>query len=131
MRVRRGGWWSVVLSVFVLVSQGKAWILRNNDDAGICRCPRDADGFHEALHLLGQPTLVPNMQSILSVRHVDNRNFARTVRHSNIRSVNRHHDGAHLRMDIAEEIANSGSIESHRIGRSRFIQSQVKALPIE
>src|SRR6516165_11241716 len=131
MRVRCGRGWGVVLSIFVLVRWRKAWVLRNIDGTGIFRCRRYADSFREALHLVGQPTLVPNMQSILSVRHVGNRNFARTVRHSKIRSVNRHHDGAHLRMDIAEEIADSESIESHRIRRSRFIQSQVKALPIE
>src|ERR1700721_4195441 len=43
----------------------------------------------------------------------------------------RDYNCAHFRMNIAEDVADSGTIEAHHFGGSRFIQAEIKTLAFE
>ena len=53
------------------------------------------------------------------------------MRNGKQRRLQRDDDGTHLRVNIAEKIRDPRTFEANLLAGARFIQSQVKALPVK
>lgn len=71
------------------------------------------------------------MNFIAAVWNVRDANSPRGIRNSIIRSVDHDHHGAHFRMDIAKEKANTDAIKADRACRASFVKAQIKTLSFE
>jgi hypothetical protein len=71
------------------------------------------------------------MQCVASDRNVGDHNFSSGVRDAVVRRLESDHHGVHLRVDVAEDVADSDSVEVDRPGCAGLVESQVETLPFE
>src|SRR6266478_6474883 len=72
-----------------------------------------------------------NMHLVTPWDHVADADLAAPVGNRIVRSIQRDHHGAHLRVNVAEDERNSRLVEFHKLRGAALIESQVKALAVE
>ena len=71
------------------------------------------------------------MQFILAVRDVRYSDVSGAVGHPVVGGIDRNYDRTHFRMNVTEQKADPETIESNRIGCSRFIEPEIKSFAIK
>src|SRR5262249_52599095 len=119
------------LAVLVLVAREKFAGIDQTDHSQRGIFHRYADGARIIARAFGFAPLMPDIQEVTSRRDIWNGKLAGPVCDCVVRRVHDDDCSAHLGMDIAEDVANSGSIERHAMRRTGFIQAEIESLPVE
>ncbi len=91
----------------------------------------DCDLASHRLKRIGKSRLMPDAQGVNPRWHIGNLYCAPPIGDSVIRGRERYDDGAHLSMDVAKNVRNSGLIEQHVASGAGFIESEIEALAFE
>src|ERR1700730_13846939 len=81
--------------------------------------------------VLRQTPFIPDVQLIASIGNIRDGDASSRIRQSKIRSVHGNDGRAHLRVNVAEQIAYSYAVKAHCLAGSGFIESKVESLPIK
>ena len=122
---------NVILTIFVFVVEAKVGAF---DDFDRFQSPSrfgDRKRPADTLQVLRQTSFIPDVQLIASIGNIRDRDASGVIRQSKIRSVHGDDGRAHLRVNVAEEIAHSYAVEAHCLTGSGFIESKVKSLSIK
>ena len=76
-----------------------------------------------------QRAFMPNVKHIPPRRNMRNRHGSAAIRNPPVRRRHHNDDGAHLGMNIAEDVADAGPIECDGAAASRFVRPKSKRLP--
>jgi len=105
--------------------------LRNGNQRQRQAALRHAEDALQKMQIVGQRALVKNVQLVLSGRDPVDAELARFRRHSVPRRVHNGDDGAHQRVDLAEDPHDAGAPEGDAAGGSRSVQRQIERLARE
>src|SRR5690348_18041589 len=87
----------------------------------------NGDFARQTLEVVLRGALVPYVQHVPAGRDVGNGNTATAVGDRVMRSVERDDDGAHLRMNVAEDIADPDAVEANVARGSRLVEAEIEA----
>ena len=121
----------IVAPVFVLMGRQQVSGVSQADDSerAVGGCNRNL--ARDIFQRLRRAALVPHADQVTAGRNIWNFYFSRAIGNGVIRSLENHHDGAHFGVNIAEDIANSGTVEMHAVSGARLIKSQVESLAVK
>ena len=83
------------------------------------------------LHSIGQGVLIPDLEFILPRLHVRDCETAIAVGLRIVGSLQRNHHGAHLRVDITEDITDPWPVKVNDARFAGFVKPEVKALSVK
>src|ERR1700737_1706054 len=85
----------------------------------------------DTFQVLRQTPFIPDVQLIASIGNIRDGDASSRIRQSEIRSIYSNDRRAHLRVNVAEQIAHSYAIKAHCLAGSGLIESKVESLPIK
>ena len=74
---------------------------------------------------------IPEVKKVAAGRNARNRYLPLAVGNGVVVRLHHHDDRTHFRMDVAEDIANSRTVELHPPGCARFVKSEVEPLALK
>jgi hypothetical protein len=107
------------------------WLFGDADDANRAQTFRDENRADLRIERIRNRALVPDMQFVAARWNVRNDDGAMGVGDSVVGSFQGHHHSAHFWVNVAEDIADAFAVEHYTAAGSCFIETEVKAFPIE